>query len=247
MKLIGYFRLGNQRLDRGLSTLFIPDAIAHLHKLIDQELDEGGTGKGMPLEELASGYLQDLERMVAEGARDWKTLRAYKPRVRRFLDFCANEGVGYVGELTPELLLRYQSFLRDQGFKSRTIAQEQVTTIKALLRRAWQERLTAEDLTASLPPVERTPKLKPRVYTRDEIGGILRVMRRRPHLRRRTTFLRFALYTGCRKEQARVLRWTDVDLEARTGHAHRPETHRPALDTAHATPGADARQDQAGG
>ncbi len=165
---------------------------------------------------LPSPHQAAAGRAVCFGLADWKTLRVYKPRVRRFLDFCQSAGVIYVGELNAGLLMRYQSFLREKGFNSRTIAQEQRTTVKALLQRAWREQLIPEDLTASLPPIVRAAKTKPRVYTRAEIAGILRAMRRQRHLRRRTTFLRFALYTDCRKEQARSLRWADLDLEART-------------------------------
>lgn len=195
----------------------LEEAVASVQRLIDGILaaDSPAPARPLLLQELVAGYWSDLLAARTAGRLKPATLRVYRLHLRRFLAYAHRRRVRYVSEVSPQLLGEYREWLRrERRLSVQSVESETSSTLSPLLRRAARAGELPADMIGSVERWKRPRKVK-RAFSRREIAAVWRGLRRQPEGRARLRPLRFALWTGCRREQARLLAWESLDLQAR--------------------------------
>lgn len=160
-----------------------------------------------------------------------RTLRSYRNRLTRFVEWCEREGIERVGDLTPWAIDQY-AMSRRQADLAPTTIRGQLATLRVLLK--YLERIGAvED---DLADAVETPDLSADEMSSDQrlrtedAEALLRYFRdsRARFGTPKHAFLEVAWHTGARIGTLRGLDVEDFDAEAGTlTFRHRPSTGTP--------------------
>ncbi|HOQ90857.1 MAG TPA: site-specific tyrosine recombinase XerD [Candidatus Hydrogenedentes bacterium] len=125
-----------------------------------------------PLPESLRGYRDRfLESLIFEDGLSELTVTAYAGDLTQYIQFLAGEGITEWGEVAPEDVADFLSYLESAGVSPRTAARR-LSAVRRLHRFLKEERVTEEDPSAQFT----TPKVGrrlPRWLTREEVEALL--------------------------------------------------------------------------
>lgn len=128
---------------------------------------------------------------------------------KAFDDYC---GLNELAEVQNDLLKKYVAGLRRLGQAARTI-RSKYSYARAILKYAYEHDWLAvlPHDAKNLATIERNPK--PIRFV--DLFDIFRELHSRRPLRRARVLLRFILEVGCRPSEACLLRWSQIDFDAK--------------------------------
>jgi integrase len=113
----------------------------------------------------------------------------------------------------PLVALRAQDFqMLADGYKAQHAAGAAVRYVRPILKWAATRGYVAPEIAALHPPVP--VKRRRRILTREELAAVLPILRAsdRPY----AAAMHFMLLTLCRRQEAALARWRDINMEIRT-------------------------------
>ena len=175
-----------------------------------------------PIADEAASLVSELR----ERGYSQSTIDSYKANLNRFSQFMQANGIDGLASVTPAAIISYMELLSFSGNDSRTRA---AAVLRALLRRAYEGGVTADDMSRHVPKTKkvRQPSL-PSVYAPEEIDAVLGAVDRASAKGKRDyAMLMLAARLGLRASDICGLEFSDLDwrsstlraLQAKTGEA----------------------------
>ncbi|WP_410764755.1 tyrosine-type recombinase/integrase [Haloferax sp. DFSO60] len=184
-------------------------------------------------------------RMYLDARRDeladW-TLKSHKYRLGAFVQWCEENGIDDLNDLTGRDLFEYRIWRREGNFdvedgeSPKAIApvtlKTQLTTLRAFLRFAADVNAVPEDFyeRVALPKISGTADVSDSTINPDRAPAILDYLHRYHYASRRHVVFALLWETGARMGAIRGLDLRDLDLEGHNPiiqYVHRPETGTP--------------------
>ncbi|NDB35617.1 MAG: hypothetical protein EB023_09825 [Flavobacteriia bacterium] len=103
------------------------------HGLVKYEQVADQLRKPLSIEEGISRYLKERERDLFNGGIRHKTLNRYRPILRKFAEYCLENGTKDWNQVDTDLVKDYQAHLFSQGFMQPTVGME-TTLIKQTVK-----------------------------------------------------------------------------------------------------------------
>ncbi len=128
-----------------------------------------------PKTKLQRYYIQFLEYLEIERNRSRMTLRNYDHYLRRFVDFCAKQGVTVPEDIDLELVRSYRLFLNRMTIKDQTL--KVITQNYHLISlRSFLKYLAKRDIKSLTPEkieLPKTPARHPEFLTTEEVARLI--------------------------------------------------------------------------
>lgn len=160
-----------------------------------------------------------------------RTLHSYRARLKLFADWCAEQGIESIGDLTPWHIDEFDLARRESGLAPATI-KSHLTTLRVFLKYCADIGAVDEELpdAVDVPSLDKTEEASDERLAEDDAMEALSFFRQSPgyfgvpmH-----AFLEAAWHTGARIGGLRGLDIGDYDAERQTLHfRHRPSTNTP--------------------
>lgn len=148
------------------------------------------------------------------------TLEFYKYTAGVFLSWAEAQGITAPEEVTARVVRQYLAGLKEKGKADRTL-HANARAIKTLLRFWHKEKYIPELVTFDMPKIEK--KRLPRL-TFDELQQVAKAC----NVRDRAILL-FMADCGIRREEARLLNWSDVDMKTGAVYIARGKGGKPRI------------------
>ncbi len=164
-----------------------------------------------PIAEESSALITDLKRKGMKKS----TLDGYRAALNRFSQYLDASGIGGLCEVTPAVIIAFMEGFAFSGPHSRKCA---ATTLRALLRKAYDDGTTSDDLSRHVPKIKdvKQPTL-PSVYSSEEVETVLATVDRASDKGKRDyAMLLLAARLGLRASDICGLRFSDLDWRAST-------------------------------
>lgn len=160
-----------------------------------------------------------------------RTLRSYENRTDKFVDWCEEQGIEHVDELTPFLVDQYDISIRER-YESAATVRGILQAASQLLAYLDQIGATEEDLSEAVdvPVLDRQEASSDKHLAPDEAERLLEHYRDDPATfgTPEHAFLELAWFTGARLGALRGLDLDDYDpVEMRVRFRHQPDTGTP--------------------
>jgi site-specific recombinase XerD len=169
-------------------------------------------------------YLNTREDELADS-----TLRSHESRLHRFAQWCEDEGIDNLNDLSGRRLLTYNNSLRDQYREKGGVNQVTVATVLSTIRVFLQLCETIDAVEEGLhekvrmPSVDRDQRVRENVIDADVAGDHLEILREHRYGRREHVVFELAWIAGCRIGALHALDVGDVHYqEQRIEIRHRP-------------------------
>jgi len=169
-----------------------------------------------------------------------KTIEGQKYRLRAFVQWCEEESVENLNELSGRDLYAYRVWRRDGGYSGEEIApvtlHGDLATLRAFLWFCSDINAVPEELpdTVQLPTVNGDGEVSESTLDPDRAEAILEYLGRYHYASRMHTVLLILWHTGCRVSALRALDLRDLDLDGERPQSDGPGiefVHRPDTDT----------------
>lgn len=193
----------------------------------------------LPLEPLTPGEAMDIHMArVREEESDW-TIRSHKSRLQWWLDWCEQEGIDNLNDVTGRDILRYRDWRRYQNAKDPDNVPISTATLKTALdtlRVYLRHAVEANGIHPILPEQIDPPTLSKEDHARDVMLAAERAEEVLEHLRKYEycslphVTAELLWHTGFRMGAARALDLDDCHLSNDVAYLeleHRPETDTP--------------------
>lgn len=188
-----------------------------LKKRLDLIYDEKGKGfmselldsedKEINIQLQIEYYLKDK---AAEVKKD--TLNRYYQHAQQLLMFFEKRKIVNFNQLNSSVIKQYKIYRTEQGISNKTI-HEDLTLLKSVIKSAVEEDILDKDPVKKWPKLKRLPA-KPETlgsYSIEEVGKLLDYFKSN-EIEFYPVFL-FAVYSGCRWGELKLLKFKDVDLQ----------------------------------
>ena len=197
------------------------------HGLVKYEQVADQLRKPLSIEEGISRYLKERERDLFNGGIRHKTLNRYRPILRKFADYCLENGAKDWNQVDTDLVKDYQAHLFSQGFMQPTVGME-TTLIKQTVKFFVRKNLLPAHSKIDIK-VPKTKATGRHAFSIEEADAILEKAR---NLQDGDWMYRALLgltFTGMRVNELVSLRWSDIDFENNQIHI-RDEGFKSPLD-----------------
>ena len=172
-------------------------------------------------------YLDARERELAS-----TTLREYSYRLDHFVEWCQENEVNNLNELTGRDLLQFKTWREDDGDLKPITVDTDLDAIRLFLR--WAETIDAvepdlyESIDALKPKLNRNDEQADSILTGEEAEELIEYERKFDYASRRHVIVELLWHTGIRLGALRALDVGDYDgAESRLNVQHRPGTETP--------------------
>ncbi|WP_423995905.1 tyrosine-type recombinase/integrase [Halorubrum trapanicum] len=176
-------------------------------------------------EEAVESYLEQRETEVAKA-----TLDSHRSRLNYFTQWCNQEGIENLNELTGRLLHEYRLWRRNDGNLSKVSEKTQLVTLSVFIQ--WAESIEAVEqdlhIKVQTPSLAYGEDVRDDILETDQAEHILDYLSKFEYATRRHVVFKLLWHTMCRRGSIRTLDLNDYNpsnqyLEIN----HRPETGTP--------------------
>lgn len=152
--------------------------------------------------------------VMSEIVDRWQEFNPSRDYADRLKSFTAHTGATTLARITRDILVVYHRYLKERSLAPKTMRDRVQTAARVL---AWARDRGWIDVTPDRPRLAK-PVRKARDIPLESITGALESLPTRSG-----RILRFILETGCRPIEARLLKWSEVDLARAVCvlHAHK--------------------------
>ena len=158
------------------------------------------------------------------------TVASYRRRLSHFLDWCDEQGIETVGEVTPWDVDEFDIHRREKGVKPISLNNE-LTTLRLFLEYCERVGIVADGLSETVEPptIPDGEETNDEFLAPDDARDLLATYRNgRDRYTREHAVLELAWWIGCRKGGLAALDLDDYDAgEGYVRFRHRPETETP--------------------
>lgn len=178
-------------------------------------------------------YLTYLEVDKAVAKR---TLQSRRRSLKDFTDFCKNNNIKDVSEVSRRTISEYVNYLVDEGFAYSTIMQTRYSSVGAALRFLYREKLMEESVMERVDNSAMKKKAReamsaqekknenepPAHLSREEVYELAENVG--PPSDRNALIIKLMFWTGVRASEAKLIDIDDIDLEAPSINVYSPKT-----------------------
>jgi integrase len=169
-------------------------------------------------------FLQDKAAEIKQS-----TLKRYRQQIQHVLQFFKKYKIRFFDQLNSSIMKRYKIERADQSAAPKTIFEE-LALFRSIINTLVQEEIIDADPVRAWPKIKRLPG-KPETlgcYSEDEVGRLLDYFQGTSPVMY-DIFL-FAVYTGCRYGEIKLVKVNDVDFRAHTVRVTNQKTGRNRFD-----------------
>ena len=174
------------------------EELARIKRLIDRK-DGGAIDNSFPLHEIFNEYLKSVN--VSES-----TYTRYKGLLNRMLNYFEEMGIVSAATLKTLHIREFINTLVKEGMSNKTI-NDHISRLKAAMKYCHINGYIASDPTLAVSKLSKKQSIERRQFTQIETQTLLECIT--PSI---SNLVKFALYSGCRKDELLHLRWSDLDL-----------------------------------
>lgn len=167
-------------------------------------------------------YLAQRQDEVAE-----ETLQSHKYRLNPFVQWCEQEGITNLNDLTARSLHEYRLWRKEDGDLNTVSLRTQLSTVRVFVRFLESIDGVEQGLHEKMlvPTVKQGEGTRDRMLEQDKAEAILGYLDKYEYASKRHALLTVLWHTGCRMGAAHSLDVSDFDAEAQAlALRHRPET-----------------------
>jgi site-specific recombinase XerD len=167
-------------------------------------------------------YLAQRQDEVAE-----ETLQSHKYRLNPFVQWCEQEGIKNLNDLTARSLHEYRLWRKEDGDLNTVSLRTQLSTVRVFVKFLESIDGAEQGLHEKIlvPTVEQGEGTRDRMLEVDEAEAILGYLSRYEYASKRHALLTVLWHTGCRMGAAHSIDVSDFDAEEQSlALRHRPET-----------------------
>jgi integrase len=167
-------------------------------------------------------YLAQRQDEVAE-----ETLQSHKYRLKPFVQWCEQEGITNLNNLTSRSLHEYRLWRKEDGDLNTVSLRTQLSTLRVFIRFLESIDGVEQGLHEKMlvPTVEQGEGARNRMLEADEAEAILDYLDKYEYASKRHALLTILWHTGCRMGAAHSLDVSDFDAEEQAlALRHRPDT-----------------------
>ncbi len=176
------------------------EELARIQRLIERK-DDGAIDNSFPLAGIFSEYLDSVN--VSKS-----TYTRYKGLLNRMLKYFEEIGITSVSTLKTHHIREFISSLAAQGMSNKTI-NDHISRLQAAMKYCHTNGYIASNPTLAISKLSKKQSVERRQFTQLEIQTLLENIT--PSI---SDLVKFALYSGCRKDELLHLRWSDLDLSS---------------------------------
>lgn len=167
------------------------------------------------LEPIAPAEALDIWLDRLESTRSDATIESYRYRLQSFLDFCRDEAIDNLNDLTSRDVVRFDSSRRADGLAVTTL-NTQMGTLKRFVRFCARLDAVDDDLPAQVevPSADLADRVHEELLAAHRAEAIRENLDRYEHASRRHAMFELLWHTGCRLGGLRALDLTDCYFDA---------------------------------
>lgn len=189
----------------------------------------GSTDGGDRIPDLSPREAQERWLAKPRVSKRESTVSAYHYQLKLFVEWCENEGITSIAELTGWDLETYETHRREQGIKPLSLSKE-LQTLKLFLGYCARVELVDEGLPEKVDPpdVERSAHVNETRLHNDQAEALFEYYDRHAYGTRAHAVLALTWFTGARSGALRGLDLRDYDSESEVVQFfHRPRENTP--------------------
>ena len=178
------------------------EEMARIKRILDRK-DDSAIDNSFPLGEIFREYLESVN--VSDS-----TFKRYKRLLERMQEHFEDKGIASAATLRTHHIREFITCLSDQGMSNKTI-NDHISRLQAAMKYSLVNGYIATNPALGVSKLPKKQTVERRQFTQLETQTLLETTT--PSI---LELVKFALYSGCRKDELLHLRWSDLDLSQDT-------------------------------